>query len=154
MTLAFQRRLTLEPSRPVRPESEGASPRLSVHVIFTSVPETLAALKHAGELASKLDARITLIVPQVVPYPAPLESPPVLLEFNERRFRALARQSPVETAVSIYLCRDRREALRDVLKPRSLVVIGGRRRWWPTGEKRLARLLRRDGHEVVFTETE
>jgi hypothetical protein len=50
------------------------------------------------------------------------------------------------------LCRDRVETLRKVLKPHSLVVIGGRRSWWPTPENRLARQLRRSGHEVVFAE--
>jgi hypothetical protein len=36
----------------------------------------------------------------------------------------------------------------------SIVVIGGRERWWPTRENKLARQLRREGHEVVFKETE
>ena len=43
----------------------------------------------------------------MVPYPLPLTSPPVLLDFSERQFRVLASQSPVETIVRIYLCRDR-----------------------------------------------
>jgi hypothetical protein len=54
--------------------------------------------------------------------------------------------------VRVYLCRDRAEVVRSVLKPHSLVVIGGNRRWWPTREKRLARQLRRSGHAVVFAE--
>jgi hypothetical protein len=41
-----------------------------------------------------------------------------------------------------------------VLSPRSLVIVGGRKRRWPTAEERLARQLRRNGHEVIFTETE
>jgi hypothetical protein len=89
-----------------------------------------------------------------VPYPAPLERPPVLLEFSERRFRDLAGHSPVETTVRIYLCRDRWEALNRILKPGSLVIIGGRRRWWPTAESRLARRLHRNGQEVVFAPME
>src|SRR5580765_2484747 len=36
--------------------------------------------------------------------------------------------------------------------PRSLLVIAGSRNWWPTREKRLARELRRAGHEVVLAE--
>jgi len=46
------------------------------------------------------------------------------------------------------------ETLKAVLSQRSLVVVGGHKRWWPTPEKRLARKLRRAGHEVIFTETE
>ena len=101
-----------------------------------------------------MGARITIVVPQVVPYPLPLTSPPVLLDFNERRFHVIASESPVETRVRLYLCRDRGRRSGNVLAPRSLVVVGGRKRWWPTREKRLARWLRRAGHEVIFTETE
>jgi len=60
----------------------------------------------------------------------------------------------VETSVHIYLCRDRFETLASVLSPRSIVVLGGRKRWWPTREKSLASKLRKAGHEVVFKETE
>jgi hypothetical protein len=103
-------------------------------------------------LASSLGGRITLIVPQIVPYPLPLTSPPVLVDFNERRLRVLASGCPVETRVSIYLCRDPLETLKSVLKPHSLVVVGSRKRWWPTAEKRLATKLRKAGHEVMVTE--
>jgi hypothetical protein len=123
-------------------------------VVFTSVKATLAALRTAGTLASRLQTRITLVVPQVVPYPLQLASPPVLIDLSEKQFRVLAERSPVETNVQIYLCRDRADALVLMLKTRSLVVIGGKRRWWPTEEARLAKRLRRAGHEVVFVETE
>jgi hypothetical protein len=146
MTLALQKLLD-----PAAGESES---RLNLDVVFTSVEPTLAALKTAGALASRLNARITLVVPQIVPYPLLLKTPPVLIEFNERRFRIIASQCPVAVTVRIYLCRDTAETLAGVLKPDSVVVLGGRRRWWPTAEKRLARKLRRMGHEVIFTETE
>ena len=154
ISLAFQRRLVPETKRPSPPALDGTEHRLEVAVVFTSAPATIAALRTAGGLADRLSARITMIVPQVVPYPLPLESPPVLIEFSERRFQQIAEESPVETTVRIYLCRHRTETLRSVLAPGSLVVIGGRKRWWPTREKTLARQLRRAGHEVVFTEME
>ena len=134
---------------------ESVEPLLNVVVIFTSVRATVAALRKAGGLASHLNSRITLIVPQVVPYPLSLGEPPVLKAWNERRFRVLANESPVETSVRIYLCRDRFELLPSVLEPRSLVVVGGSKgRWWPRPEKRLARMLRRAGHEVVVVEAD
>ena len=140
---------------PIQPETAaGLEAKLDIAVIFTSVEGTLAALRCAGELASSLGARITLFVPQIVPYPAPLESPPVLLDWNERRFLVIAGESPVETRVRIYLCRDRTEALISVLRPGSLVVLGTRKSWWPTSESRLARNLRKLAHQVILVEPE
>lgn len=134
------------------PGESGSS--LNLDVVFTSLEPTLAALKKAADLASRLNARITLVVPQVVPYPLPLKTPPVLIDFNERRFRVIASQCPVAMTVRIYLCRDSAETVAGVLKPDSIVLLGGRRTWWPTAEKRLARQLRSAGHEVIFAETE
>src|SRR5207249_3899642 len=108
MLLAVEKILVPAPVYPARPGAEEAQ-RLSIAVISTSIESTIAAMKRAGASASSLGARITLVVPQVVPYPLPLESPPVLVEFNENRYRAIASESPVETTVRIYLCRDRLE---------------------------------------------
>ncbi len=154
ITLAFQKVLAPAAARPGGQGTEDDDARLHVTVVFTSARPTIAALKRAGELATRLNARITLAVAQAVPYPLPLSSPPVLLDFSEQRFRAIAGESLVETTVRLYLCRDRQETLLAMLKPQSLVVVGGRKRCWPTGEKRLAKRLRRSGHEVIFTEAE
>jgi hypothetical protein len=154
MSLAIEKILVPATGHPQPPSTTEADQKLNISVVFTSVESTLAALREAGGLASSLGARITLLVPQVVPYPLALETPPVLIEFNEKRFRTIASQSPVETTVQIYLCRDGLETLTNVLNPGSIVVIGGRKRWWPTREEQLARQLRREGHEVVFKETE
>jgi hypothetical protein len=152
MGLALQKTLTPATGRPPQPTPAQHEACLNIHVVFTSVEATLAALRKAGELAHRLAGHILLRVPQVVPYPLPLESPPVLLDWNERRFRLIAEQSPVDTTVRIYLCRDRIEAFTAALKPRSIIVVGGRKSWWPTREIRLARALRRAGHEVIFAE--
>jgi hypothetical protein len=154
MSLALERLIAPASGVPARPFLEESDPKLEITVVFTSVDATLAALKEAGNLAESLGARITLIVPQIVPYPLPLTSPPVLVDFNERRLRVIASHCCVETRVSIYLCREPLETLKSVLKPGSLVVVGTRKRWWPTAEKRLASKLRRIGHEVVVTERE
>src|ERR1051326_6603531 len=154
MSLAIEKHLAPRTGRPTRPIGEEADQNLNIAVVFTSVESTLAALKEAGNLANSLGARITLIVPQVVPYPLPLETPPVLVEFNEHRFRVIASESLVETGVQIYLCRDRMEMLLATRSPNSLVVIGGRKKWWPTTEKMMARRLRQPSHKVIFIETE
>jgi hypothetical protein len=124
---------------------------LHVSVVFTSVTATLKALKEAAHLAAGLNARMSLVVPQIVPYPLPLDKPPLHAEPNESRFRVLTGGIPVETNVRICLCRDRVEALISVLDRHSIVVVGGRRRWWrPSGDAALARKLRRSGFDVVF----
>ena len=154
MSLAIEKLLTPATGYPAQHTVEQQELSLNIAVVFTAVETTLAALKEAGALAESLGAQITLLVPQVVPYPLPLESPPVLVNFNEKRFHVIASQSPVKTKVCIYLCRDRLETIKSVLRPGSIVVIGGRKRWWPTSEERLARKLRKAGHEVIFKETE
>jgi hypothetical protein len=156
---AVDARLSAAVGRPVWPVEEERQPNLNISVIFTAVDPTLAALKCAGRLAGDLGARISLVVAQVVPYPLPLDRPPVSQEFSERRFRVIAGESRVETNVAVYFCRDRMATLKAVLRPHSLVVVGGRKRRWsrawaPTREKRLARELRRAGHEVIFSEME
>lgn len=154
MALALERLIAPDSGVPALPFREESDSKLEITVVFTSVDATLGALKEAGNLAESLGARITLIVPQIVPYPLPLTSPPVLVDFNERRLRVIAGHCRVETRVSIYLCREPLETLQSVLKPGSLVVVGTRKRWWPTREKRLAAKLRRTGYEVVVTERE
>ena len=152
MALALERLIAPVTGVPARPFLEESDSKLEISVVFTSVDATLAALKEAGNLAENLGARITLIVPQIVPYPLPLSSPPVLVDFNERRLRVIASHCCVETRVSIYLCREPLETLKSVLKRGSLVVVGTRKRWWPTSEKQLAAKLRHAGYEVVVTE--
>jgi hypothetical protein len=154
MALGLDKLLAPAPGYPTTQVSELTDQELKVAVLYTSVHSTLAALKEAGNLASHLGARITLIVPEVVPYPISFETPPVRVEFNEHRFRILANQSAVETSVQIYLCRDRFAAIQSALKPGSIVILGGPKRWWPTKDERLARDLRSAGYEVIFKETD
>ncbi len=152
--VSFTRERSLAPvAGPPEPPSYGTSQhRFEISVIFTSFDATAAALKMAGTLVKGLSAHINLVVPQIVPYPLPLDTPQVLREFCERRLRDITNESPVHTAVLVYLCRNRLATLTAVLNRGSIVVIGGRRRWWPTPEKSLARKMRRSGHEVIFTE--
>jgi hypothetical protein len=152
--LALERILRPRTGPSPRPGAEAAAPRLNISVIFTSVESTLGALSKAGVLAASLGARITLLVPQVVPHPLPLGSPPVLLDWSEKRFHEIADRSRVETTVRIYLCRDRSETLAAVLPEASLVVIGSPKRFWPTADERLARQLRKAGHEVIVAPME
>ena len=154
MVLALQRTFSPRHDQWITPAPTETDAGLQVEVIFTTMEATLSALKKAASLANQLSARINLLVPQVVPYPLPLMSPPVLLDWTERRFRVLAEHYAADTTVQIYLCRDRMEALLAVLRPQSIVVLGMRRKWWPAFESKLQRRLRRAGHEVIVTKPE
>ena len=66
----------------------------------------------------------------------------------------LAAECGVNVQVDILLCRDNRETAAAAVAPEALVVVGGRGRWWPTRERRMANWLRRQGRQVLFTECE
>ena len=126
-------------------------PEFEVNVVYTRLPGAHKTLRTASGLARGLGARVTVHVPQVIPYPLELKAPPVSVSFAEQQLLTLAGEQPVETNIQMYLCRDLTETIRRVLKPDSVVVIGGRKRWWPSTEKKLAAILKRDGHRVILT---
>jgi hypothetical protein len=130
---------------------EFLNPELEVNVVYTRLPGTAETLNAASGLARGLGARVTVHVAQVIPYPLALKSPPVSVQFAEEKLLALAGEQPVETNIQVYLCRDLTETIRRVLKRNAVVVISGRKHWWPTREQILARTLRGDGHHVIFT---
>lgn len=124
---------------------------LEVNLIYTRIPTAATSLQVACGLARDLCARVTVHVAQVIPYPLELKSPQVPVHFAEQQLLAMAGEQPVETNIQIYLCRDLTETIRQVLKPDSVVIVGGRKRWWPTRENKLAAALRRDGHRVILS---
>jgi hypothetical protein len=126
--------------------------RLEIFVVFTTLELTAAALKRASALACNLGARIVVLAARIVPYPLALTTPPVQPSFDERRLRGIAAGCPVETMVVLCLCRDLWQSLTLALTPNALVVVGVRKRWWPTREMRLARKLRRAGYKVIVAE--
>lgn len=118
-----------------------------VVVLHTETSVTQKALKAAGQLADGLAARIRLLVPYVVPYPLPLDEPPVAVDFMARRIQKMVEQDSIE--IDIRLCRDRSQMLREALPPGSIVVWAEQSRWWPIAQHRLARQLRAAGHQIV-----
>ena len=127
-------------------------PNLQVYVIFTELGETRRALRAASHLARDLDGRLVLLAAEAVPYPLPLDKPPVSTEFTERVLSQLVHEQDAEACAVLYFCRDRKETIRRALGPDSLVVLGTRKGWWPSSERMLARLLRRDGHQVIYAD--
>jgi hypothetical protein len=126
---------------------------LSLTVLFTTVPGTLAALRKAARLAHQLGARIQILVACVVPYPLPIDKPGVDPEFRLRKFRTFCEQESIETRIDVRLCRDARQCIHASVRPHSLILMGGRQSWWPlTSEKCLARSLKSVGYHVVFVD--
>jgi len=128
--------------------------QLSVQVIFTSMNRTLQAWKKANELARPFGADIAVVAIVAVPFPLPLNEPPVPFEFVIRRLEELADRLPEKTRVCAYVCRDRLEALKKILNPDLPVVNGLRKSLWPDRDERLARKLRGAGFDVIPVETE
>jgi hypothetical protein len=127
---------------------------LDVNVIFTSAKATVTAMRQAAQLASDLGARVRVLAPQVVSFHTDLEHPPVNPEFLAERYRAIAAEAGVDTTIQIVLCRDVVDGLKMILRPNSLVVVGGEKHWWPTRERKLARALEAAGHQVLFVTKE
>lgn len=129
---------------------------LEVNVIFTDQASTAAALAVAQRLARHLAARIHLQFAVEVPFQLPLDRPAVFVSFLQEKMRKALSDLAMdvfEPAAHLYLCRDRVRALRQALKPNSLVLIGGLKRWWPIPESRIVRALRANGHRVIFVES-
>jgi hypothetical protein len=129
-------------------------PEKSVSVIFTSCNLTVKALEKAAEMAKPLGANIVVVAVQAVPYSVPLDRPPVPMEFVMRRFEEAASRYPEKIQVFGYLCRDPMEAFKRILNHHSPVVMGIRKRWWPTRDEKLSRRLRRAGYDVISVNQE
>ena len=126
---------------------------LEVNVIFTDLGTTAVALRAAESLAHGLGACIRLRAGIAVSRGLPLDRPQVSTEFFRELLCRLVAQPELDglqISIHLYICRDWTRTLRQVLKPNSLVVLGGRERWWPTGATRLAKMLQTEGHRVTL----
>lgn len=138
---------SLQPVDKVRSQDPRA---LRVHVLFTEMRETMAALRSAATLAAGFAAELALLVPITVPYPLQLDEPPVSLAFVCRRIQELTSTVTVEVGAYIYLCRAPEITIAEVLSPRAIVVLGASSRWPFHKSRRMERSLRRAGHDVVL----
>jgi hypothetical protein len=137
------------------PHTSTLNSRLNVTVIATTQKGTTAALNEAWKLAKDLNAHITLLKMELVPPRFPLDNSRVSLDFTTKQQCSLVLQSSareLDVTVRAGLCRDRNISLQRILRRRALIVIGGKRHWWLTGEERLEKALRGMGHHVIFIE--
>src|SRR5215813_10913587 len=101
-----------------------------VHVLFTSMDGTLAAVRIAEELARALGVPLTIVHLRTVPYTVPVDQPAGLSPLETRGFLDTLRAHGYDVQLRVFLCRSLRDAIPQAFRRHSLVVIGGRRGWW------------------------
>ncbi len=134
---------------------------LHLSVIFTGQSATRAALRKAAQLAGGLDALVRVIVLKAVPYPLPIDTPPVAMRFDRERMLTFVSENSDDASVLMCYCRDEVDALLyllqinlHLLRSNSIIVIAGKkRRWLPTKEQLIASKLQEAGHRVVFVDS-
>jgi hypothetical protein len=124
----------------------------AVYVIYTSIDDTLAAVRVAGDFAKALDVPVTLIHFRTVPYALPLDAPCGISPVETEAFIGRLPAEGLDLRVRVCLCRDRRQAIPLAFTDHSLIVIAGQRSWWPTESTRWRRMLETTGHFVVFVD--
>jgi hypothetical protein len=100
------------PSSLVTPGRE-KNPELRLYVVYTDLEATKSAFGTATFLARDLNARLVLLIPKVVPYPLPLEAPPVHGEFTDRLLSQPVAPRTDGIAVRVYLWRETCRVISD-----------------------------------------
>lgn len=124
--------------------------KLDLYVIYTGGRSSLSALRDAAGLASRLNARIRIVLPVLVRFPLGLDEPPAREGFHRRILRSIAAEARIETVAEIAYCREYAD-LNRALPPHSIVVIGGCWRWWRLwgAHRALADALIAGGHHII-----
>lgn len=89
-------------------------------------------------------------MPYEVSYVLPLDRPPVALEFLQAQLAELGALAKAEVDATVCLCRDRKNALLQLLPPNALVIVGDKKRWWPTAQQKLWGDLQKKGHQIIL----
>jgi hypothetical protein len=131
-------------------ETGGAGAEIEIVVPYTEWALADAVLKRAMALTAGLKATVRLVAVHAIPYPLPFHCPTALHAHLVEQLVDLASRCPLAVDPQVVLARYRDDGFRHVLKPASIVLIGVRKRFWPTREEKLARALARDGHQVAL----
>jgi hypothetical protein len=126
--------------------------RVQVVVPYTDIEMTRRALESAAALAVGLASTVHLVAIHVVPFPAPLRCPESVRSFLTDQLSTLASEAGGSAEATLVLAREWEAGYRQAVAPGAAVVIAVRRRWWPTRERRLAKILAKLGCEVVTVE--
>ena len=124
----------------------------AVSVVFTTVDDTIEAAKVAAGLAAAMHVALRVVHVRTVPRPLPVNEPDGLSPIETQSFVARLRREGITARTRVYLCRDALRAIGFAFRSNSIVVIGGRRSWWPTRAERWRRALEAAGHFVLFVD--
>jgi len=123
-----------------------------VSVLFTTEEETLAAARVGANLAEAMAVPLTVVHFRAVPYPLSVHAPVGVSPVESDAFRRRLESAGIDARVRVYLCRKRDSVVPMAFRGHSLIVMGGKRRWWPTAAERLRRRLEVAGHFVLFVD--
>ena len=122
-----------------------------VNVVYTTAQNTRVALEAATVFSGDLKIDIRVLFLQIVPYPLPIDEPTITTSAIVNRILLELRSDCQPGFMLQYcFCRDYDEALVRILKPHSVVVMGKPAGAFALRERRIARTLRRLGHQVLF----
>jgi hypothetical protein len=132
----------------------GPSPRTaSIYFVWTTAKDAMDAARVGHGLAMAMGVPLTLV--QFRPMPAFVIADAANNSVGPETLVCLERLrlEGIEPRVRLYLCPGDRRTLPFAFPPRSLIVMGGQRSWWPTQSERWRRCLESAGHYVVFVDT-
>jgi hypothetical protein len=122
-----------------------------VTVVFTDLERTLRALAVARGLGRALGAQVAVVAVKTPKYQprggGAVAAKDVELDALQSWVRAAG-----DVRFRVVAAPRTSDALSIALAPGSLVVVGGRRRLWPTPISRLCRLIEARGHYVLFVD--
>jgi hypothetical protein len=128
---------------------------LSVNVVYTGPVVTIRALRAGNVLAQDLSATVHIRAMIPVPRQLAIKFAFTSVQSLKGLLRSLierAGSKGCEYVLHIYLCRNRMETLLSVLRSSSLLVIGDRRRLWPTAKTGLSKAAISTRHSVAFVD--
>ena len=124
----------------------------AVSVVYTTVEDTLEAACIGAALARAMGVPLRVVHFRKVPRQVPVDQPDGLSPIETTAFAARLREEGITARIRVYLCRDEAMTIPFAFSPNSIIVVGGRRSWWPTRAERWRDALEGAGHFVVFVD--
>jgi hypothetical protein len=123
-----------------------------VYVVFTTIHDTLPAVRVGHRLAEALSVPLTLLHFRAVPFVLPVDAPTDISPLETEDFVARLQDEGIDVRVRVFLCRDEHRTIPFAFKSHSLVVLGGHSSWLPTHAERWRRSLEAAGHFVLVVD--